>query len=123
MPAGSVRVKTPVAQLLARHWPLLLGLIVLAIPTLYAVATGSWTGEAGVHGPIVLATGVWLFARRWRELLSIQQPGRLPIVLAILVPCLLLYVFGRAFDYLIFQAAAFLGVCIAVFYGSFGAEA
>jgi exosortase B len=118
-----VRAQAPALQSLARHWPLLLGLAVLAIPTLYAVATGSWTGEAGVHGPIVLATGIWLFARRWQELLSIRRPGRIGIVLAMLVPSLLLYTFGRAFDFLVFQALAFLGICVAVFYASFGAEA
>lgn len=110
-------------QTLAGHWPLLLGLAVLAVPTLIAIATGSWTGEAGVHGPIVLATGIWLFARRWQELLSIQRPGRTGIMLAVLVPSLLLYVFGRAFDFLVFQALSFLGVCVAVFYARFGAEA
>ncbi|MBA2920731.1 exosortase V [Sphingomonas sp. MAH-20] len=123
MATRPVRAHPPASQLLARHWPLLLGLAVLAFPTLYAVATGSWTGEAGVHGPIVLATGIWLFARRWKELLGIQHPGRTGIMLAVLVPSLLLYIFGRAFDFLVFQALAFLGVCIAVFYASFGAEA
>jgi exosortase B len=113
----------PASQLLVRHWPLLLGLTVLALPTLFAVATGSWTGEAGVHGPIVLATGIWLFARRWQELLSIRRPGRMGITLAMLIPSLLLYVFGRAFDFLVFQAFAFLCVCVAVFYAAFGAEA
>lgn len=123
MPARPVRAPLSVSHLLGQHWPLLLGLVALGLPTLYAVATGSWTGESGVHGPIVLATGVWLFARRWNELLSIQRPGRIAIVVAMLVPALLLYVFGRAFDFLVFQALAFLGVCIALFYGAFGAEA
>ena len=123
MPTHPVRAPTSVPSLLSRHWPLLLGLAVLAVPTLVAIATGSWTGEAGVHGPIVLATGIWLFARRWQELLSIQRPGKLGIVLAVLIPSLLLYIFGRAFDFLVLQALAFLGVCVAVFYGQFGAEA
>jgi exosortase B len=118
-----VRAQARLPQALVRHWPLLLGLAVLAVPTLIAVATGSWTGEAGVHGPIVLATGIWLFVRRWQELLSIQRPGRTGVMLAVLIPSLLLYIFGRAFDFLVFQALAFLGVCIAVFYGRFGAEA
>jgi exosortase B len=123
MATRPVRAHMPASQVLARHWPLFLGLAVLAIPTLIAVATGSWTGEAGVHGPIVLATGIWLFARRWKEMLSIQRPGRIGLVLAVLVPSLLLYTFGRAFDFLVFQALAFLGICVAVFYASFGAEA
>lgn len=123
MPARPVRAEIRAPRALTEHWPLILGLAVLGVPTLIAVATGSWTGESGVHGPIVLATGIWLFARRWRELLAIRRPGRTGIVLAILIPALLLYVFGRAFDFLIFQAGAFLAVCVALFYGAFGAEA
>jgi exosortase len=107
----------------ARHWPLLIGVLALLVPTLIAVARDSWTGEAGVHGPIVLATGVWLFARRWGELLSIQRPGNFGLTLAVLIPSLLAYAFGRAFGFLALEALALLGALIAVFYGYFGAEA
>lgn len=107
----------------ARHWPAALGLLALGIPTLITIARESWTGETGVHGPIVLATGIWLFAQRWQELLSIARPGRSMPAAVLISLSLLAYVFGRAFDFLVIEVLAFGGVLLAVFYLSFGGEA
>lgn len=123
MTVQSVRVRPPAIEAAVRHWPLALGTLALLIPTLINIGRGSWTGEEGVHGPIVLATGIWLFARRWKELLSIRAPGNLALTLAVLVPSLLLYIFGRAFDFLALEALAMLGALVAIFYGWFGLEA
>jgi exosortase B len=123
MSVQTMRARPPVLDALLQHWPLAIGTLALLIPTLIAIGTGSWTGEEGVHGPIVLATGIWLFARRWRELVSIREPGNLALTLAVLVPSLLLYVFGRSFDFLALEALAMLGVLVAIFYGWFGLEA
>lgn len=111
------------AQALLRHWPLALGVLALLVPTLVSVARESWTGETGVHGPIVLATGIWLFARRWPELMEIRRPGAFAGVLALVVPSLLVYAFGRAFDFLAVEVLALGGVLVALFYGAFGIEA
>jgi exosortase B len=123
MSVQSIRPRPLLLDAAVRHWPLAIGGLALLIPTLIAVATGSWTGEQGVHGPIVLATGIWLFARRWKELLSIREPGNPALMFAVLVPSLLVYIFGRAFDFLALEALAMLGVLVALFYGWFGLEA
>lgn len=123
MSASSFRARPPALEALIRHWPLFGGMVLLLIPTMIAIATQSWTGESGVHGPIVLATGIWLFARRWKELLAIQQPGRWGLVLALLIPSLLVYAFGRAFGFLALEALALGGVFVAIFYSWFGLEA
>jgi exosortase len=123
MSARTLRPQPPALQLLQDHWPALVGAAILLIPTLIAVATDSWTGEAGVHGPIVLATGIWLFARRWTELQSIRRPGRTGVLLAILIPSLLVYTFSRAFGFLATEVIALGGVFVAIFYGWFGGEA
>lgn len=123
MATQSIRARPAFLPVLAQHWPIFIGLAVLLGPTLFGVATQSWTGEAGVHGPIVLATGIWLFARRWKELLSIRRAGGLGLTLAVLIPSLLVYAFGRGFGFLALEALALLGVFVAVFYASFGLEA
>ena len=123
MPARALRPQQPLLQKFVRHWPLMVGLVLLLVPTMIAIASQSWSGEAGVHGPIVLATGIWLFARRWKELQSIQQPGRWGLTLAILVPSLLVYAFSRAFGFLATEALSMGGVFVAIFYGWFGGEA
>jgi len=108
---------------LIARWPLALGVLVLLVPTFIQVARESWTGETGVHGPIVLATGIWLFARRWGELQSIRRPGRPLWIALLMVPALAAYVFGRAFGFLAIEVLALGGVLLAIFYGTFGAEA
>jgi exosortase B len=108
---------------LARHWPAALGLLILGVPTFVNVARDSWTGETGVHGPIVLATGIWLFAQRWQELQSIARPGRGLFAAALMALSLIAYVFGRAFDFLAIEVLAFGAVLLALFYLAFGGEA
>lgn len=61
---------------LVRRWPLVLGGLILALPTMYGVAIENWSTEQGAHGPIVAATGMWLFARRWPEVRDRREPGR-----------------------------------------------
>jgi len=102
---------------------LLLGLAALIIPTLVTVADQFWSRENGVHGPIVLATGIWLFLRQRKTLMELRAPGNPWLVLA---SCLLLmpaYILGRAFDYLSVETAALLGILLAVFYLYFGGRA
>ena len=62
--------------------------------------------EAGAHGPIILATGAWLI---WRRAAAASRRSADPeirlLTFALLVPALVLYVFGRAYDFLTFEAA------------------
>lgn len=106
-----------------RHWPIAIGLLTLGIPTLIHVARESWTGETGVHGPIVLATGIWLFAQRWRELETIARPGTALRAALLIVPALFAYAVGRAFDFLAIEVLALGGFLLGLFYLFFGSEA
>lgn len=123
MATTSLRPRSHLGADLLRHWPATLGLLALIVPTLINLARESWTGETGVHGPIVLATGIWLFAQRWREMLSIARPGRSGTAVAIMGASLVVYAIGRAFDFLAVEVLALLGVLLALFYLTFGAEA
>lgn len=123
MATTSLPARTRIGAGFLRHWPLVLGLLVLGLPTLVNLARESWTGETGVHGPIVLATGIWLFSQRWRELQEIRTPGRPGLVAALLVPALVVYAVGRAFDFLAIEVFAFGAVMLSIFYAAFGAEA
>jgi len=69
---------------------LVLGFAALVLPTMYEVATQTWTTEQGGHGPLVLATGLWAL---WRELKgkNIEQRAG---SLAIGLPCLMLALAG-----------------------------
>ena len=54
-------------QLAIHHWLLVACALALAVPTMASVATTSWSTEQGAHGPIVLATGIWLIWQRSHE--------------------------------------------------------
>ncbi len=106
--------------LLARHWPLWLGIVAVVIPTIGALGTGPWSTEAGVHGPLVVATGIWLVIRRMPQIRVLREPGRLGVALALLVPALILYTLGRAYDFISIEVGALLLALFAAAYAYVG---
>ncbi|MEO8411019.1 MAG: exosortase V [Propionivibrio sp.] len=96
------------------HWPLLLGIAAITIPTLIALARGPWSLESGVHGPIVIATGLWLIFRRSDEIRAEMRPGNRLVTLAGLAIAVPAYAFGRAFDFSSIEVAALLLALLAV---------
>ena len=103
-----------------QHWPIIAGFCILAIPALISLATQEWSRESGVHEPLVIATGGWLIWRELQDLRPLITRGSRAVTAAILVPSLLLYVFGTSFDFLILQAAGLYGAAIACTYDVFG---
>ena len=103
-----------------RHWPLVVGMLAMVLPTLVSMARGPWSLESGVHGPIVVATGLWLIYRRKDAIFEMMEPG-VPwltfLGVAIAVP---LYVFGRAFDFISIEVAALLLTLLSVAHAYFG---
>ncbi|MFA7439353.1 MAG: exosortase V [Sphingomonadaceae bacterium] len=102
-------------------YPLLaLGLLALCIPTLYAMATESWTREEGVHGPLVLATAIWLVWRNLDEIMAEARPGHPAVTAPVLLLGVAVYIFGRAFDFLMIEVAALLLILLAIAYAFVG---
>jgi len=91
---------------------LALGCAILALPTMYEVATKTWTTEQGGHGPLVLATGLWAI---WRELKGKpieHNPGRLSIGLPLLALALGVFMLARITGILEIEAFAMYGALI-----------
>ena len=102
---------------------LLLGVLILAVPTLLFVAQESWSTEQGAHGPIVMATGAWLSWRLWPDARAVaQRPplGRVCIFLAIALP---LYVFARVTQVVELEGYLMYATLIIALYSAVGAEA
>lgn len=106
----------PVLLYVRSHPILTVGLLLMVLPTLYAMATQSWTREEGVHGPLVLATAIWLIWRRWDEIVAEATPGNLMIAVPMLALGLAAYVFGRAYNFLLIEVAAMLLVLVTIGY-------
>jgi exosortase len=98
------------------------GCLVLVLPTMLGVARFSWSTEQGGHGPIVLATGIWLL---WRELRShpVQtRPGKLLLGALAIGACVALFVLARITGVLEIEAFAMYGALISAAYLLFGGK-
>jgi exosortase len=101
---------------------LALGSAVLALPTMYEVATKTWTSEQGGHGPLVLATGLWAIWRELRGKAIEYSPGKLAIGLPLLALALGVFVLARITGILEVEAFAMYGALIAGAYLVLGGQ-
>jgi exosortase B len=91
------------AELLA--WlPIIIGLAVLYMPSLYDLFTGIWSSDEQMHGPIVLGISVWLLHRNWAAMeLAAQDKPTSSWGWPIFIVGLLQYALGRSLDLLMFE--------------------
>lgn len=91
---------------------LIVGAAIIVLPTMFQVGQFNWTTEQGGHGPIVLATGLWLL---WREVKSSPaegKPGNL-LLGTVGLACLLgIYILARITGILEIEALAMYGALI-----------
>src|SRR4051812_17692320 len=80
--------------------PLIIATAVVAGPTFYRLGDQVWTKEIGAHGPIVLATGIWLLWRQWGAMTAAAAQGNAVLTITAAVASLAAYVFGRAYDFI-----------------------
>ncbi|ODT87855.1 MAG: hypothetical protein ABS78_09740 [Phenylobacterium sp. SCN 70-31] len=76
--------------------------------------------EIGAHGPIVLATGVWILWRQMPSMLSEGTRGHLALTILAVAAALPLYVVGRAYDLISLEAAGLYGFGLAVLHDRVG---
>jgi len=103
-----------------QHWPIIAGFALMALPALITLASQEWSRESGVHEPLVIATGAWLIWRDLQNLKSLIKRGSPLVTAAILVPSVLIYIFGTAFDFLVLEAAGLYGTGLACTYDVLG---
>lgn len=103
-----------------KHPLLALGLALTVVPTIIAMAQQSWSQESGVHGPLVLATAIWLIWRNWDEIRAEAKPGQLAVAVPVVVVMAAAYAFGRAFNFLMIEVAALLVALVAIAYAYVG---
>jgi len=112
-------------DLLRGNWPLAIVCALFAIPTIIRLAEDSWSLEIGAHGPIVLATGIWLLSRcDWS---ADDRTNRAPLTDGLawlgIAASLALYIFGRAYDFLALETAGLYAALISVLVLKVGAAA
>lgn len=115
------RAKVPLPRLTAANLVLLGACALLTLPMLFNVAKYSWSTEQGGHGPLVLATGLWLL---WREYqvsdAPVSSPRALPASLGMAV-LLAIYFLARVTGILEIEAFAIYGALLVGAYLLWGA--
>ena len=99
------------------------GILAILIPTLLLVARESWSTEQGAHGPIVLATGLWLLWREWKNAAPLARPAPgLPVALlfAVMLP---LYFISRVSNIVETEGYLMYGLIVAVLFSVIGWDA
>ncbi len=100
------------AELLA--WaPVIIGLAVLYLPSLFHLFTGIWSQDEQMHGPIVLAISLWLLYRNWGRMEAAAQ-GQAASAWGwpAFVFGLLLYALGRSQGILMFEVGSVIWLLV-----------
>ena len=101
----------------------IIGVLAIALPTFAAVAANSWSTEQGAHGPIILATGLWLLARQWPRQGHRAPPFSGTASLAVMIACLAGYVFSRITQIVELEGYAMYGAFLCLLFGLIGGRA
>jgi exosortase len=99
---------------------LIVGAALLVLPTMFEVGKFNWTTEQGGHGPIVLATGLWLLFRELKSSAAPRKPGNLIVGILSLAVLLGIYLVARITGILEIEALAMYGALIMGAYMLFG---
>ncbi len=106
--------QTPVWQTRLFEWlPILIGILVLFLPTYYDLDRTLWSSEEGAHGPIVLLVALWFFWKK-REVLLTEAIVTQPFGAGILFLGVLVYAVGRSQQILSMEIGSEIFILIGV---------
>ena len=105
-------------------WPILLGMLVMYVPTFYDLVNGLWATEEQMHGPVILALAIWLIFRLWP--LMIEKCTIKPALVSgwtVFSIALLLYIVGRSQQIMLFEMSSFIWMLAAILLLKYGSSA
>lgn len=114
--------KGPIGWILANP-VLVAGLLAVFIPTMLYVSQDSWSTEQGAHGPIVLATGLWLLVREWTHARPYAKPAPVLHVALAFPVLLLLYYISRVSAIVELEGYLMYGLLLLTLYSFVGKRA
>jgi len=90
-------------------WPILVGLLILYIPTFSGLINELWATEEQAHGPIISFLSLWLIYRRWPEMIKSSERASISVFgWIIFFVGLSLYILGRSQQILTFELGSFI---------------
>jgi len=103
--------RKPRAWLTWANAVLIFGAAAIVFPTMFDVARFNWSTEQGGHGPIVLATGLWLLWRETRTIHGLEKRS-IAVPASITAVFLILYVMARITGIIEIEAFAMYGALV-----------
>lgn len=100
----------------SQGWWLVGAAVLLALPTLLSLARDVWSMEQGAHGPIVLATGLWLLVREMRPLVPAFRRGRTIVVVAGFAVAAPVFLLGAATGWAAMETAGLYAILLTALY-------
>lgn len=108
-------------------WPVVLGLLVLYVPTYWMLAHGLWNSDDYAHGPIVLAVTLFLIWQQRAVFMtgapSAPTRGQAIAGWVLLIVGLLAYALGRSQDILLFEVGSQIPVILGALLVTLGTRA
>ena len=101
-------------------WPIMLGLLVLFVPTYISLAGSLWQSDEYAHGPLIIAIVIWMI---WVERSKLCDGGQKKNGVSgaiLLILGLLLYVVGRSQDVYVFEVGAQIPLLFGVMLMTYG---
>ena len=108
-------------------WPIVLGLLVLYVPSYWMLAHGLWNSDDYAHGPIVLVVTLFLIWQQRAVFMANPDiaPNRVEVAIGwtLLVVGLLAYALGRSQDILLFEIGSQIPVILGALLITLGVRA
>lgn len=108
-------------------WPIVLGLLVLYVPSYWMLANGLWNSDDYAHGPIVLVVTLFLIWQQRAVFMANPDiaPNRVEVAIGwtLLVVGLLAYALGRSQDILLFEIGSQIPVILGALLITLGVRA
>jgi exosortase B len=103
-------------------WPILLGMIVLYVPTFSELLNGIWATEAQMHGPIIFVLSIWIISRQWQTMLNKRKstPSFSFIAWIFFAIALLFYIVGNSQQIMLLELGSLILMLVAIILIKFG---
>jgi exosortase B len=95
--------------------PIILGMLILYVPTFYDLLRGLWATEGQAHGPIIFALAIWLMFRQWQSMLDISEGKRTSVMgWPVFGLALAFYIIGRSQQIMFFELCSLIWMLVAI---------
>lgn len=100
---------------MSEGWPILLGMLVMYVPTFHDLFNGLWATDEQMHGPIILGLSIWLIYRQWPRMAE-KSAGKPTSAMGwvVLAVALVLYIVGRSQQIMLFEISSFIWMLAAI---------